>query len=77
MEHCLGDGIGSGETNAKTALREFKALRSSSERGHVENDARLVRIRQRRPGALTPGQPSPSDRLSPSSIDLSSGADDG
>jgi DNA-binding FrmR family transcriptional regulator len=26
MEHCLGDGIGSGEMNPKTALREFKAL---------------------------------------------------
>ena len=26
MEHCLGDGIGSGEMNARTALREFKAL---------------------------------------------------
>ena len=26
MEHCLSDGIGSGEMNARTALREFKAL---------------------------------------------------
>jgi len=26
MEHCLGDGIGRGEMNARTALREFKAL---------------------------------------------------
>jgi DNA-binding FrmR family transcriptional regulator len=26
MEHCLGDGIGGGEMNARTALREFKAL---------------------------------------------------
>ena len=26
MEHCLGDGTGGGEMNARTALREFKAL---------------------------------------------------
>ena len=26
MEHCLGDGTGSGEMDPKTALREFKAL---------------------------------------------------
>jgi DNA-binding FrmR family transcriptional regulator len=26
MEHCLGDGIGSGEMNSRSALREFKAL---------------------------------------------------
>ena len=26
IEHCLGDGIGEGEMDAKTALKEFKAL---------------------------------------------------
>jgi DNA-binding FrmR family transcriptional regulator len=26
IEHCLGDGIGEGDMDAKTALREFKAL---------------------------------------------------
>jgi DNA-binding FrmR family transcriptional regulator len=26
MEHCIGDGIGGGEMNARSALREFKAL---------------------------------------------------
>jgi uncharacterized protein len=26
MEHCIGDGVEAGGTNAKTALREFKAL---------------------------------------------------
>jgi len=26
IEHCLGDGFGEGEMDAKTALKEFKAL---------------------------------------------------
>jgi DNA-binding FrmR family transcriptional regulator len=26
LEHCLGDGIGEGEIDARTALSEFKAL---------------------------------------------------
>jgi DNA-binding FrmR family transcriptional regulator len=26
IEHCLGDGVGQGEIDAKTALTEFKAL---------------------------------------------------
>jgi len=26
MEHCLGEGLGDGAKNAKTALSEFKAL---------------------------------------------------
>lgn len=26
IEHCLGDGIGEGEMDARTALAEFKAL---------------------------------------------------
>jgi DNA-binding FrmR family transcriptional regulator len=26
MEHCLGDGVGSGGLSAKTALAEFKTL---------------------------------------------------
>ncbi|MBY0251554.1 MAG: metal-sensing transcriptional repressor [Methylobacterium organophilum] len=26
MEHCLGDGVGSGEMSSRTALSEFKQL---------------------------------------------------
>ena len=26
IEHCLGDGVGAGEMDARTALHEFKAL---------------------------------------------------
>lgn len=26
MEHCLGDGVGSGEVAGRTALSEFKQL---------------------------------------------------